>query len=286
MSTLTVFGRRFSQRRVFIAAVAGALFIGAVAFAAALLLSNSAVPIAAKGAHGYDVSWPQCAGSDARNMPPGAPPYVIFGLTDVADHSVNPCLGSQLAWARGHGVRVGAYLLATYPSKAQLAQASAGLFGDCGVSTLCRLRNDGAAQAEQAVATMAKAGAQAPRVWIDVEVRHVDPWAAKTRRNVALLKGMVRGLRAAHVATGVYTTSSQWQQIAGQFRLAVPNWLPVGEDTSQDAQLLCAASATGGATWLVQYTQALDSDLTCPPLEITPGSRHPGYRLGLIAREL
>lgn len=275
-----------SQRRVLIAAAAAALVVGAVAFAAALLLGSSTVPIAAKGAHGYDVSWPQCSGSDARNMPPGAPPYVIFGLTDVADHSVNPCLDSQLAWARGHGVRVGAYLLATYPSKAQLSEASAGLYGDCGVSTLCRLRNDGAAQAAQAVATMAKAGAQAPRIWLDVEVRQANPWSTKTRRNVALLKGLVRGLRAARVATGVYSTSSQWQQIAGQFKLAVPNWLPVGEDTSQDAELLCSASATGGVTWLVQYTQTLDSDLTCPPLEIAPGSPHPGYRLGLIARAL
>jgi hypothetical protein len=254
--------------------------VAAVAFS----FSNSSVSIAPKGAHGYDVSWPQCSGTEAHNLPPGSPPYVIFGLTDVGDHTVNPCLGSQLGWARSHGVRVGAYLLASYPTAAQLLEAGNGLYGSCGASLLCRLRNDGAAQAQQALATMTAAGVRAPRLWLDVEVRHVNPWSGKTRRNVALLQGIVRGLRVGHLPTGVYTTSYQWQQIAGDFRLDVPNWLPAGQAPASDAEALCSATATGGVTWLVQYTQALDSDLTCPPLEVAPGTQDTDFRLALIAR--
>jgi hypothetical protein len=34
---------------------------------------------------------------------------------------------------------------------------------------------------------------------------------------------------------------------------------------------MCSTSATGGTTWLVQYTRRLDSDLTCPVLDPVPG---------------
>lgn len=249
--------------------------------------------LAPPGTHGYDVSWPQCSGSDARNMPPGSPAYVILGLTDVADHSVNPCLGSQVGWAKGHGVRVGAYLVASYPSNAQLASAGAGLFGNCGARIRCRLRNDGAQQAHDAVATMIHAGVPAPRVWIDVELRRIDPWSHNTHRNAAVLQGIVRGLRVAHVAGGVYTTAYQWGRIAGTYHLDLPNWLPSGDPVPAHAQALCRATATGGLTWLVQYTRELDSDLTCPAL--TAGAdgaagdsrqRTLGLRLARIARPL
>jgi hypothetical protein len=247
-----------------------------------LSLQHRAIPIAAKGTHGYDVSWPQCSGTDAHDMPPGTPAYVVVGLTDVGDHTVNPCLASQLSWAKDHGVRVGAYLLASYPTSAELAQAGNGLYGLCGTSTLCRVRNDGAAQARQAIATMTKAGITAPRIWIDVEVRTVNPWPRKSRRSDALLRGIVHGLRAGHAAPGVYTTARMWQQIAGSFQLNVPNWLPVGDEGATVAQALCSTTATGGPTWLVQYTVTLDEDLTCPSLDQVPGQPATPDRLGRV----
>ena len=44
---------------------------------------------------------------------------------------------------------------------------------------------------------------------------------------------------------------------------------------------MCQSTASGGRTWLVQYTRSLDSDLTCPVLNPVPG-RHDAlwqYRL-------
>ena len=74
--------------------------------------------------HGYDVSWPQCSsagnGHQAAHMPTGGT-YVILGLTHGAGHTVNPCLGAQLKWAKEHGVMVGAYMVPSYPTPAQLA---------------------------------------------------------------------------------------------------------------------------------------------------------------------
>jgi hypothetical protein len=223
--------------------------------------------------HGFDVSWPQCSGTSSGHVPAGSPSYVILGLTHGAGNTVNPCLGSQLDWAKSHGVRVGAYLVPSHPTKAQRALSDDGLFGTCVASARCELRNNGAAQAQAAIATMQGVGLHPPRVWIDVELGTSRPWSPHIAANVALLRGVVAGLRAAHLPIGVYTTGAMWTQIAGSFRLNVPNWLPSGDASVVHAGALCQTSATGGVTWLVQYTGALDSDLTCPVLNAVPG-RH------------
>lgn len=244
------------------------------AFTALVIVAVSHHPghaVAAKGTRGYDVSWPQCSGSSAGTMPQGLPSYVILGLTHGVGHSENPCLGSQLGWARDRGVRVGGYLVASYPTRAQLRASDDGLYGVCGASTMCRLRNDGAAQAADAVASMQRVGLHTPLLWIDVELGHTPPWSHQNVRNAAVVAGIVRGLSAANVPTGVYTTPTMWQDIVGSYRLDVPNWLPSGDNKERHAMALCNATATGGQTWLVQYTSGLDHDETCPALAAVPG---------------
>jgi hypothetical protein len=246
------------------------ILVSVVALSAAAVgvaLGHASAPVTASDRHGYDVSWPQCSGDSARNLPAGRPSYVILGLTDGSGHTVNPCLNAQLSWARTGGVRTGAYLVASYPSRLQRSVASDGLFGQCGTSRLCRLRNDGASQADDAVATMRSVGLRSPRVWIDVEFRHSYAWSHTNVANAAVIEGIVRGLRADHVPMGVYTTSLMWRDIVGGYRLDVPNWLPSGDGRPQDAMSMCSSSATGGVTWLAQYTRGLDSDLTCPVLD-------------------
>jgi peptidoglycan hydrolase-like protein with peptidoglycan-binding domain len=243
--------------------------------AVGVALGHTSTPLAASGVHGYDVSWPQCDGSAAHHMPAGHPSYVILGLTDGVGHTVNPCLGSQLGWARSHGVRVGGYLVASYPTRQQRAGAGNGLYGQCGASNRCRLRNDGAAQAKDALATMKSTGLAAPMVWIDVEFRHTDPWSHHNAGNAAVIQGIVRGLSAANMPYGVYTTSHMWTDIVGKYRVDAPNWLPVGHGGPRQALTMCQDTATGGVTWLVQYTRALDSDQTCPVLDAVPIRRSP-----------
>jgi hypothetical protein len=263
-------GRR-AGRRLAIGMVA--LVAVGVGTGLALHQSSPAPPAApaAASAHGYDVSWPQCAETSVGHMPAGRPSYVILGLTHGAGGTVNPCLGAQLEWAKSRGVRVGAYLVATFPPKAQQALSGNGPYGVCGTSTLCRLRNNGAAQAEAAVATMHQVGLAPPLVWIDVEVGRALPWSGHAAANRAVLQGVARGLRAAHLAIGVYTTVAMWTEITRGLRLDVPNWLPSGDRRARHAAGLCPTTATGGVTWLVQYTRSLDADLTCAPLEPVPG---------------
>jgi hypothetical protein len=136
---------------------------------------------------------------------------------------------------------------------------------------MCRLRNDGASQVLDAVRTMRGARLRAPMVWLDVEFRGYHPWTRHSRRNAAVVKGAVAELRKLHERYGVYSTSYMWHSIVGSYRLNVPNWLPIGHSRIRAAQRLCGQTATGGRTWLVQYTRSLDADLTCPVLNAVPG---------------
>jgi hypothetical protein len=258
-----VTGRRLTAKRAAPLLVVAAAVIGVVALAFGTELRLRPPGPAPRGAHGYDISWPQCSGSAAGVVPPGDPPYVIVGLTDGTGAAPNPCLDDQVAWAREHGTRIGVYLVAAYPSAAQLAAADDGPLAQCGAKQACRLRNVGAAEAAQAMSTIRGADIHPPLVWVDVEFRSDGPWSHHVAANLAVLQGIARGLRSARMRFGVYTTPLMWTDITGNYPLQVPNWLPTGDRSPRHARALCERTATGGPTWLVQYTRTLDEDLTC-----------------------
>jgi hypothetical protein len=209
-------------------------------------------------------------------MPSGRPRYLILGLTHGTGHTVNPCLRSQLRWAGMHGSWVGGYLVASYPTHRERLASWHGLFGRCHRHLLCRLRNDGAGQVHDALATLHRVHMRSPMVWLDVEFRHQQPWTRNHTRNRAVLEGMVAALHRRHVPFGVYTTSYMWHYIAGGYRLNVPQWLPSGRASARRTKPMCRQTATGGATWLVQYTMRLDQDLTCPALDGSRAHLHAG----------
>jgi hypothetical protein len=233
--------------------------------------------------HGYDVSWPQCSGRDgngsaARSMPTSGARFVILGLTHGAGHTVNPCLGAQLDWARSHRVPVGAYLVPSYPTAADLAAASTGPYGACGSDLACRLGNDGARQASDALATMQERGVPAPMVWVDVEFRHLHGWSKSHSNNAQVIDGVLTGLRTANMPLGIYTTSYMWSHIVGDWRVDAPNWLPAGSGRPADAKAECRRTGSGGVTWVTQYTRRFDENLTCPSMDATPGHYGSLYR--------
>jgi hypothetical protein len=99
-----------------------------------------------------------------------------------------------------------------------------------------------------------------------------------------VLQGMVRALRHHHERFGVYTTGYMWHVIAGRYRLDVPQWLPSGHARARGTKPMCRRTATGGVTWLVQYTMRLDQDLTCPVLAATVSHLSGGHHRSLLAR--
>lgn len=248
--------------------------------AAALMVGSLALPSSGSSTtwtHGFDVSWPQCAGRGAGHVPRDPGRYVVVGLTHGSGHTANPCLPDQVGWARAAGSAIAGYLVPSYPSKARQSAATNGFYGLC-TSLRCRLRNDGAAQVADALSVMRRAGLDLPMIWVDVEFRYHPAWSKHRDRNRAVLSGVVDAIRDDGLRVGVYTTSYMWDHITGGWRLDVPNWLPAGNGSPRTAQSRCAASGTGGTTWLVQYTRDWDEDLTCPAMDATPGRPGPLWR--------
>jgi hypothetical protein len=254
----------------------------AAVWAASIVLAVGIVSVS-QGAsttytHGYDVSWPQCRSDGSSRMPASNVRYLILGLTHGAGHTVNPCLSAQLSWARSHHVPVGAYLVPSFPTTAQLNAAATGPYGTCGTDRSCRLRNDGARQAADALATMKREGVPAPMVWVDVEFRHTQPWSKSRGDNASVVDGVLSGLRTATMPYGIYTTSYMWSHIVGGYRVNAPNWLPAGSGDPADARAKCRSTGSGGVTWIGQYTHTYDQNLTCPVMDAAPGHHGPLYR--------
>ena len=251
------------------------------ALVTALVVAPLSRPARAAELFGHDISWPQCPGG--HPMPPTSTQFVVVGLTRGLAFTENPCLEWQHDWVVAHRKPAHAYAMGTYPTAAQLAA-----YGDDGpwqATTLAgRLSNAGYAEATFAVRSLARIGWRPPVVWIDVEPRPAQPWpggAAGHQRNRLVLEGLMRGLREAGYAYGLYSYANGWREVVGDWRLpGVPVWATAGrEGGSAEARRLCAGpSFSGGRVHLAQwYDDTRDYDLTCSwysftPLPLTPAS--------------
>ena len=107
--------------------------------------------------------------------------------------------------------------------------------------------------------------------WLDVET--ANSWQTGTAgiaMNVADLQGMVTAFHTASISVvGVYSTTSQWSQIAGTTTSAsgslygLPDWVP-GASSLTGAKANCnLASFTQGKVVLTQWTGTFDNDHVC-----------------------
>jgi hypothetical protein len=256
-------------------ALAGLLVLTApAAVAGPVPVSSTATSAAASTlVTGGDVSWPQCPegmGIPARRslglpMPGDAAAFVVIGLTNGPAFTPNPCLASQVQWARERGLPTSAYAVATWPTARQLTRyGHGGPFA--GTTRRSRLRNVGWAEGRYNLARLASAGLAVPHVWIDVEHYSIRPWSGSRRDNRALVRGVVRAYQDAGVATGFYSTSLQWGQIVGSTRWGLPEWHTAGPTGRATALGRCAErSFQGGPVVLAQWwTDTRDHDLVCP----------------------
>ena len=219
---------------------------------------------------GQDVSWPQCpAGRGGYGLPMPAPGagFVVVGLTAGRGFTSNPCVRSQAAWAKKHRVPTAAYLVPTYPTRAQLRRWG-GIGPAPGTTLQGRVHNVGWAQAADAVSVLRRSGLRATAVWIDVETNRVRPWSPDTAANTALLRGVAAALRRAGLKPGLYTNRSSWTTYTDGARLGLPEWRTVGARPRAEAVAACnAAPLNGGRVLMVQHwTKTADHDVACQPL--------------------
>lgn len=264
---------RALTRPLALAAALAALGSGLIAAPAA-----SAAPVSPRGTGstvvaGGDVSWPQCPlgmGIPSRRslglpMPGDRARFVVIGLTNGPAFTPNPCLASQVQWARDRRVPVSAYAVATWPTARQLSRY--GATGPYAGSTLrSRLRNVGYAEGRYNLGRLGTVGLTVPHVWIDVEHYSIRPWSSDRRNNRAVVRGVARAYQDAGIATGFYSTSLQWTDIVGRVSWGLPEWHTAGPRSRSVALSRCSeASFQGGPVVLAQWwTDSADHDLVCP----------------------
>jgi Putative peptidoglycan binding domain len=262
VSTLELASTGRARRLTIIAALAVTL-AASLALAPMPTATASPTPDGGVAAAGNDISWPQCpkgGGGYGLPGPEAGAKFVVIGLTDGGSFRANPCLGRQVAAAKARHLWTGVYAISTYPTSAQLAR-----YGGGG-SLATRLRRVGAAEAGFNLASMRRAGLNAPMVWVDVEPRTKTPWSPSTANNNALIDGVLAGYKASRVRAGLYSYNRAWTAITGNRALpALPTWVPVGHKGRAVAMAQCAvAGFSGSKPWMVQWTDGKrDYDYTC-----------------------
>lgn len=222
--------------------------------------------------YGGDVSWPQCPKGmgipkrPGKGLPMPLPEakYVVIGLTNGPGFTPNPCIETQLAWAKQRHLMVGAYSVLSYPSDRTLArQGGRGPFD--GARFVGRLANVGYQQAIFNVRTMERVQLVSPFVWIDVEPYPVYPWSADRVANAHVVKGALRGYRDAGFQVGFYSIGGLWEQVVGDLRFGLPEWRAAGVRSQASERCGDQWSFQGGKPVMTQWTdQIRDFNMTCP----------------------
>jgi hypothetical protein len=232
---------------------------------------------------GYDISYPQCAGSDPSN-----PLFGIVGVNGGVASTANPCLSGELQWARAAPGRkrprqppASLYIDAGNPGADHVTDWPRGghapRYGACNglLTNACSylFGEQRAAHSYGLVAALDPVAARTAPWWLDVEL--MSSWAGTYELNIAALQGFIAGLQNAGVKgpIGIYSTSAQWKDITGlaaqttaaAFHRQLPGWVAGTDTTLAQAQQNCTSGGfTGVAPALAQYRVGpFDADLRC-----------------------
>jgi hypothetical protein len=233
-------------------------------------------------ATGHDVSYPQCSGSYPSN-----PLFGIVGVNGGLARNANPCIGSELQWARdAPGQKrprqppLSLYIDTGNPGSHVAdwpAGGTAPPYGPCNglLTNACSYLygEQRAAHSYRLVAALDPAAARTAPWWLDVEL--TLSWAGTYQLNIAALQGFIAGLHnsGATGPIGIYSTSAQWEEITGLTAQTTPtafddqlhDWVAGTDGTLAQARQNCTSGDfTGIAPELAQYRIGpLDADLRC-----------------------
>lgn len=251
---------------VLIAPTAGAAASGAASASASASAATSVI-------QGADISWPNCPKGEGipSRRSPGEPlplpsaQFVVIGLTNGPGFYPNPCLSSQLGWARRHHELIAAYALTTYPTRSEIAE-----YGATGPYRSA-LKNTAYAEAQYNLSTASAVGLTVPMIWVDVEPYPVAPWSHNLSRNRQVVDAVVTAYQSAGYQVGIYTNPNGWPEVVGNGQLpALPSWSTIGAGHLPAAHRQCSRGPSGGADWMVQWwIGPRDHDVLCPA-----GRRH------------
>jgi hypothetical protein len=241
----------------------------------------TAAPARSSGPVGIDVSWPQCG-----KTLPKQPAFAIVGVNNGLANTTNPCLATQLAWAGTAKApaatsqpRVALYVNTANPgllgswwptSNTYMGTDVANPYGDCATRDfkVCSYMY-GYAKAYDDANLRGVSNPASYLWWLDVETGNT--WQPDKAANIADLEGMTAYFRSIGAPVGLYSTGSQWGQIAGSVPstsplAGLPSWL-AGARSLTGATSTCSLPGLtpGSRVALTQYVSAgLDYDFPCP----------------------
>lgn len=249
------------------------------AVTAAVLMLVAIPAEAATSGTGNDVSWPQCGQSLPKDQA-----FAIVGVNNGLANTTNPCLATELSWARTSKGGTAQPLVALYVNTANPGTAgswwpTSNTYGGTTVSNPYGQCTSG--RVDAACSYMygyAKAyddanirGVSNPGTytwWLDVETG--NSWSTDRTANRADLEGMTAYFAGIGASTGLYSTATQWNQIAGTVPAssnlyALPSWLP-GATSLAAAKRKCSSLPLtgGGKVTVAQYVSGgFDYDTSC-----------------------
>lgn len=222
---------------------------------------------------GNDISWPQCG----KTLPSGQH-FGIVGVNDGLANTNNPCFTAELAWANtsvgGTGQdKAALYVNTANPGNLGVADwptsGTSAKYGTCngGDTTACAYQYGQNMATMDATTRIGNNPAATYKWWLDVETD--NSWETNTVNNQADLEGMVDYFTGIGARTGLYSTSTQWQQIAGPVASTsslhgLDTWLPGAVNLSAAKTDCSAPGLTGGKTSVTQYvSRRVDYDYSC-----------------------
>ena len=265
-------------------ALISALVIAALGAAVPVSTSAAAVPAVSlppSGA-GVDISFPQCLGTSHIDLPTNIP-FAVIGVNGGSANNSNPCFSSEYNSAvllagitdqphasvyvnTGNPGLAGAWWPSTDHTQAGTSVVNPnGACENLAGSACAYVYGYSMAQADYR-----RVKADLVRIpsmwWLDVETSNT--WQPDVVANAASLSGMVAYFESKQLDVGLYSTSYQWNKIAGMTlstsNLAgLPSWL--AGTTYFRAPAACERSplTPNGRVAMVQYVMHLDNDYSC-----------------------
>lgn len=219
----------------------------------------------APGTTGTSIGLAQCGG----DYPASPQAFAIVAVSGGRAFYQNPCLVSEYHWAQAATAAPSLYMNLNAPAGTTAFKALAGPKGACQPSDdSCAAYNYGYNAAQSAFADAQSQGTTASNWWLDVETE--NSWSDTAALNDQTIQAAIDFLQGQGITVGLYSTASQWRQIAGSYSPGLSNWVAGAADSASAASFCAPAQAFGGgAVQLVQYPARIgDNVFACPP----PGS--------------
>jgi len=253
------------------------MFSGGVALAAKPL-SRAASGPAPTVLLGNDISWPQCN----KSLPNGQA-FGVVGVNNGLANATNPCFATELSWAQKSAGGTGQDKVALYVNTANPGLTGSwwpttntyggvtvsSAYGTCdGTDTAACAYVYGYAKAYDDVNSRGVSNPSSYLWWLDVETG--NSWETNKTANSADLEGMTTYFQSIGARVGIYSTSTQWSQIAGvpgatSNLRSLKSWIP-GSRSQSAARANCSTTplTPGGTVTLTQFvSKNLDYDYSC-----------------------